>query len=359
MTIIHVCESFGGGIIDFIYYLTKYLPQYNHILIYGKRPEDDIKIKLPDYVDLIEWSNIGRNISMNDLKASKYLLRKLNRIEFDVLHLHSSKAGFIGRIISPFLNKRVNILFTPNGASFERKDIGSLTRFFFKSLEKIAANTNSNVVCVSKSESETFKKIGVDSFYINNGIEIELEKIRSPRKINKLIIISIGRITYQKNPKLFNSIANDLLDYDIEFIWIGDGEMKSELTSPNITVTGWLTKQNVLEIIEDGHVYLSTALWEGLPFSILYAMSYSIPLILFNSIGNIDLVENNFNGYIFNNKEEAKRHIIDLFNNKSLLNEMGDNSLKLVKKSFNVLDMALKYKEAYLGNFDQLNKPYI
>ena len=50
-------------------------------------------------------------------------------------------------------------------------------------------------------------------------------------------VYTLGRICYQKNPTLFNEIAEALPD--VKFIWIGDGELREQLTSKNIEITGW------------------------------------------------------------------------------------------------------------------------
>ena len=58
-------------------------------------------------------------------------------------------------------------------------------------------------------------------------------------------ICTVGRIGFQKNPKLFNEIAQEFPD--LQFTWIGDGELRNELTSKNINITGWLERKEVLK----------------------------------------------------------------------------------------------------------------
>ena len=63
-----------------------------------------------------------------------------------------------------------------------------------------------------------------------------------PLEDHDFTVFTLGRICYQKNPMLFNDIARALPE--IHFLWIGDGEMREELTSPNIEITGWLDRKN-------------------------------------------------------------------------------------------------------------------
>ena len=76
---------------------------------------------------------------------------------------------------------------------------------------------------------------------VRNSIDLNTVKPKLEEK-NKHIkrIGTLGRITYARNPKLFNALA--LNHPELEFIWIGDGELKHFLTAPNITITGWFTQ---------------------------------------------------------------------------------------------------------------------
>ena len=68
---------------------------------------------------------------------------------------------------------------------------------------------------------------------------------------------------------MFNEIAKNFPN--IQFTWIGDGELRSELTSKNITITGWLERKDVLKELNNNDIFILTSLWEGLPISLLEA----------------------------------------------------------------------------------------
>ncbi|MBK6979684.1 MAG: glycosyltransferase [Cytophagaceae bacterium] len=82
-----------------------------------------------------------------------------------------------------------------------------------------------------------------------------------------LTILTSGRISSQKNPSLFNAIALSFKDYpQVSFVWVGEGELSHCLTANNITITGWVSKEETNKYYSVADIYLSTALWEGLPF---------------------------------------------------------------------------------------------
>jgi len=142
------------------------------------------------------------------------------------------------------------------------------------------------------------------SCLVRNGIDIkEIVKSYSKIKNDILTIGIVGRITYARNPKLFNDIALKFPNYN--FVWIGDGELNHEITAPNIRITGWmLDHKKVLNELNNLDVYIQTSLWEGLPIAVLEAMALQKPVLATNVIGNKDVVVHNKTGFLFNSIDE-------------------------------------------------------
>lgn len=352
MKILHVVESFFGGVYDFIKDFTEITPEYQHTILYGKR--DGLKEKFEndfkENVDFILWKNAKREISLkNDFLALKELLNLLKKEKFDVIHLHSSKAGFLGRVAARICNQQNKVIYTTHGISFLRKDISNRKLQLYVSLEKIGSLCGGKTIACSKSEAEFIQSKRIKCSYINNGIKLEKKKIKVLKKENeKLKIATVGRMTIQKNPELFNKIAEGFIENkNIEFIWIGDGELKERLNSKNIKITGWLDQKEVQKQLARADIYLSTASWEGLSLAVLQAMENNLPLLLSNCVGNIDLVEEDYNGFLFKTKEEAIEKIKFLIKDKEKIKKLGENSYLLLKKEFDIQGMIKKYKILY------------
>jgi len=226
-------------------------------------------------------------------------------------------------------------------------------------LEWVVSKINGITICVSLSEAKLLQKIGIKSYFVNNGVEsFKVFTKKDQKEDNHLIkIVTIGRASTQKNPRLFNRIAESFEDQNIVFFWIGDGELANELTSKNIIITGWLTKAEIAEYLNNADIYLSTSLWEGLPFSVLDAMNYSLPLILHKCTGNIDLVWNGENGVIFSSVEGACEAISALVNDPKKRNLFGKKSKNFLKINFRRDQMIKDYRYAYSGKFEMLKKP--
>ncbi len=262
------------------------------------------------------------------------------------MHLHSAKANILGRIAA----KRINynkVIYSPHGATFLRKDVSAFTRNIFALIEKSANIFPATIIGVSKSESDAYKKIGVKADYVNNGkyfSEYKSEK----KETGILNIVTTGRAAMQKNPGAFNQIASAFINHpEINFTWIGDGIQRNLLTSTNIKITGWVERAEVEKYLSESHIYISTALWEGLPYAVLEAMSMQLPLLLSNCPGNSDLVINNINGFLYSNTKQAIDFVHQYLKNKSLLVEHGKASFNMLQTSFNLQQMADGYRKIY------------
>lgn len=351
MKIVHVVECFAGGVFSFLSNLTNELDKEEYIVIYGTNRDNtpsDFREKFPSNTKFIPWRNASRSLNpLKDLKALWELYTILKNIDnIDIIHLHSSKAGFLGRIVSFLLGKSKKTIYTPHAISFLRLDVSPKKRKIFIWMEKFASFFCGKIVACSKSEKEAIEKQGIKNVtFINNGIKpLQVEK-----KVNtsdKITIISVGRLSIQKNPKLFNDIALEFIDNpDIQFIWCGDGELKSELISPNIKCTGLIDRKALENYLSNADIYLSTSLWEGLPLSVLEAMSIGLPVVLSDCVGNKDLVEDR--NFLYQDKQKAIRIISYYVKNRNLLIENGLKSKKTFDRDFKLENMANLYYRLY------------
>ena len=354
MLIIHVLDPFAGGLATFLRLLTEQLSDDYHVIIHGERNElasfKEVRTLFPKKnIRFIQWKSVQRNLSASkDFKAYAELVSILRRFKSaDVVHLHSSKAGFLGRIACRQLGIK-QIIYTPNGAPFLINDASKFKLKLYETLEKFANYLGGKVVCSSESEQKEYVERGIKADFINNGTKIGKHSFIKDKDYNKFRIVTSGRVADQKNPKIFNEIAEAFIDLShFEFVWIGDGENLTDLLAPNIKITGWLSKEGVRQEIAKADLYLSTSYFEGLPFSVMEAMALGKCLLLSDCTGNIDLVKNGINGQIFKTKEEAINNIIYFFLNKEITISMGLNSIEICQDYFNIEDTAFNYKLQY------------
>lgn len=335
--VLHISETFVGGVYTYIKQLSKYSERNNlkTFIIHGhERVEENKEVLLKDFsenIDLIQVE-MTREISIfRDLVSLKKIVLAIIKIKPDVIHVHSSKAGVLGRIARIFYPK-AKLFYTPHGYSFIREDITKRKKTVFKLFEKIITFFfGGSIIACGDQEYEEAKKLG-KSKLIRNGVFIdEIVKYNKENYNQKLTIGTSGSIYLPKNPELFNEIANLLPD--CEFVWIGDGELKDKLLAKNIKITGWKSREETLQNVNNLDVYISTSSWEGLPFSIIEALALSKPIISSNIKGN--RVTINQNGFICNNVEEFVSSIKKL-EDKETREKFGKESLKIANKLFNL-----------------------
>ena len=304
-----------------------------------------------NYIEIAE-----RKIKLKDIFALRNFI-KLNSI--DIIHAHGKGAGAIGRLIRIFMNK--SLIYTFHGIHYECHN------FFIKKLyilyENILGRFDSYKVLVSKSEEKfAFSlniKLGKNTKIINNGvfnkpIKNYIRNIKNKRneKRKKISVISICRFVNQKN--IFEMIKIALLMPEINFLIVGDGELRDKISNEileskikNVRLIG--RKKNVFKYLYDADIYLSTSLYEGLPLSILEAMSVGLPIIASNVIGNSDTIEHKKSGYLYGlrNINEAVQYINKLANDQSLIISMGKEAFNRQRKFFSKEKMIIKYSCLY------------
>jgi len=357
LKVVHIIEALGGGVYTYFNDLSTYFGEdeiksrIDTTIIYSaNRKEIDkekIKFEFSSNINLVEINMLRSFSPFQDLKSVIRLTKELKKINPDIIHLHSSKAGVLGRIAYFFLFKKKKLYYSPHGYSFLRTDISKSIRKIYWFIEKsIQAIFGGITIACGDTEFEIAKKIG-NSKLVRNGVDIE--RIREnfvETKNDKLTIGILGRITYQKNPVLFNEIALNFPDFN--FVWIGDGELNYLLTAPNIRITGWFfDRESILKELNSIDVYLQTSLWEGLPIAVLEAMALEKPVIASNIIGNKDIVIHNETGFLFDEISDLEPYFQTLSNaeNRNLFAKKAfERCSELFDKNKNFEELVAIYK---------------
>ena len=345
-----VSEAMGGGVFTYLVSLANQLAdRYEIMLAYAVRPQtpEDFQDYYDPRIQLKEIKNFKRSINpFEDFKAMFELKKAAKEFQPDIIHLHSSKAGVIGRVA--FNCRKVPVYYTPHAYSFLMDNYSTWKKAVFHFAEWLCARTNCTTISCSYGEHLETLKLTKRATYVNNGIDIaELNEILGPagqcRYPDK--VYTVGRICHQKGPVLFNQIAAAFPE--AEFIWVGDGEQRSLLTSPNIFVTGWKDRETTLKEAEKYGIFLLTSRWEGMPVSLLEAMARKKLCIVSDVIGCNDLIQNEKNGFVCADLDSfihAVRRGLD--SNHDTLKEQAS---KDIQEKYRIQYMADAYDRIYSG----------
>ena len=352
--ILFVVEAMGGGIFSYIVDLANELSaRYDIWIAHGIRPETpkDYKKYFHKNIQLIRIRHFTRSVDLiKDVQALLELWQITREICPDVIHLHSSKAGVVGRIA--FWNSQIPLFYTPHGYSFLMKNQKTIVQCMYRMIESVCSHARCTSISCSLGEHKETLKLTKRAIQIDNGVNIKaLQKtidaftaFRQPEG-HPFTVYTLGRICFQKNPSLFNQIAIALPD--VQFLWIGDGEMRQVLDAPNITVTGWVEHTQAIQLALSADAFILTSLWEGLPISLLESMYMKKPCIVSDVEGNHDVIHTGSNGFVCRRLEEFLQAIRSI--QREFPSEMVDKSYDSICQHYNTEEMARQYEKAYFG----------
>lgn len=325
---LHVVESFATGVLGIVELLANGMAQGGaevHVA-YSRRKETpaDFAAQFDQRVVFHELKLARGPSPREDIVGLWHIYQLIKTLNPDVVHVHSSKAGFLGRVawrLAQWTGQRSRLFYSPHGWSFLQENLGRLERLLYLTLERFAHACGGTIVGCSKGEAEVGlgHVSGGRITWIDNAVNPPERMARPTRTDSKLRIVTSGRICYQKNPALFAEIATALRDEQVEFVWLGTagegaGEMEQALR-PAVTVTGWLPRKEVLSTLAQSDVYLQTSRWEGMPVSVIEAMMLGLPVVASNVVGNRDIVEDHQTGYLFDDAGEAVEALRELIRN--------------------------------------------
>lgn len=354
LKILFFVEAMGGGVFTYIVDLSNELvKKYDMYVAYGVRPQTpkDYKNYFDSRINLIFIPDYGRSINLRSDWLSFREMQKIARdVSPDIIHLHSSKSGALGRWA--FNGHKIPVFYTPHGYSFLMSNYGIVKRNIYKFVEELSAKRCCTTIACSKGEYEETLKLTKRAEYVNNGINVEelsklLSEVTSTNDVEKekrsLTVFTLGRINYQKGPDLFNEVASMLPD--VKFVWIGDGPLRDKLKSPNITITGWMDRREALKVSASADIFILTSLWEGLPISLLESMYMKKLCIVSDVIGNHDVIQNEVNGYVCKGAEEFVTDIQKA--GQKGTEQIIETAYKEVINNYNTTVMAENYSRIY------------
>lgn len=347
--ILMICESFGGGVFTYVCQLCNDLrDRFDIYLAYSVRPQTPKNYKefLDPQIHLIEVKNFGKISDISgDIKAIRELRDIADEIQPDIIHLHSSIAGGIGRIA--FGNSNIPVIYTPHGYAHILMGAGIKSRIF-KFAEKLLGNRAITLTCC-ESEDEEAKKFSKKTAYIETGVNLKelsaaLDGIE-PVENDKFTVFSLGRICVQKQPQVFNRIAESVPE--ARFLWIGDGELRDQLTAPNIEITGWKPRHEALAIAKGADAFILCSLGEAIAMSLIENMYIKKLCLVSDVIGNKSVIRDGVNGYVCNKAEEYAERIRNAM--KAFPYELSENAYQDILNIYNTYVMKEKYIRFYEG----------
>ena len=278
-----------------------------------------------------------------------YYFIKKNRI--NVVHTHHRNDTIYACILK-LLVTELKIHYTVHGPSVA----SSPNSLFYFVLHKwfllLSNHLVDNIIYISNFTKDivqnSFSKLKSAKVIYNGtpvpSINKSVLEIRNNIEVNmdSFVVSIIGGIEGYKRPDLVIEIAEMIKDNkDIFFVFIGDGNEKNKIK--NLISQKHLTNIKFVSVtryignyINASDLVISTAIGEGFGRTIIEAMSLKKPVISFNNGGPMEIIVNNYNGFLINNMciKTFSNSILRLYNDEKLAKLMGSNGSELYLKKF-------------------------
>lgn len=248
---------------------------------------------------------------LGDAAALSRLSLILRREQFDLIHLHSSKAGFLGRAAARLAGVAAPVVYSPHGFAFLGAGHPARRRAYL-ALEQLAGPWCDRIIAVSPGERTIALHAGLAGpdqvVCIPNGIA----PVRLPPAYDRAamrrqlgqpsgapLIGTVARLAAQKNPRLFLDAAARVLRArpDARFVWCGGGEL-ADLARAQAHALGIAPacqflghRDDAAQVLAALDMFWLTSDYEGMPLAPLEALALHVPIVASDVVGTRDLLQ--------------------------------------------------------------------
>lgn len=286
LRILHVSQPTHGGVGRVVAGLASWQSGQGHDVTVACSPGTQLAEELADDTHLVRWD--ARRSPHQGVPGELRALRRIvAQTRPDVVHLHSSKAGLIGRLL---LRRRVPTIYQPHGWSFYAATglVGRAATLW----EKVALRWTSALVCVSEAEAAQGRAtIDASARVVRNGVDTTYWSPRDRRGARDrlgvaaaaTVVVCVGRFDEAKGHVPFAPWWRELLAQrpGTELVLVGNGDLEDEVRAAYAgTPTRFVTDcTDARDWLAASDAVVAPSRWEGGALAPLEAMSMGRPVV--------------------------------------------------------------------------------
>lgn len=352
MKILHVGEYVNGGVATYLRTLLNRLQKYNDIENY---------LLISEYKSQKNWENITKKVFyykykrsiVNIFSAIKQIHEVIEKVNPDIIHVHSTWAGLFVRLPYLFRKRKAKIIYQSHGWAF-LMDTSKYKKNIYALVERILSMPTDKIINISNYEQNQAIKYGLNKnkmIMIYNGVEDKVNKsnLKLNWDKNKINLLFVGRLDKQKGLDLFLDVYDKMKLENIHLYVIGTSVLDNNLpqNTKYVTYLGWVDSKDIDEYYQACDAVIMPSRWEGFGLVAIEAMRNSKPVIASNMGALPELIKNNINGYIFDIEKDDTLEETLLNINKIELQELGKQARLIYLKNFVDLMFVEKVYELY------------
>lgn len=348
ITVVHLVTrlELGGAQLNTLYTAEHLDPlRFDVYLLCG--PGGMLRSRLAEADRLVVVPALGREIRvLKDLQALVQLVQLFKRLRPQIVHTHSSKAGILGRLAASLAGIPV-IVHTVHGFSFSPFQ-SFAKRNFYRLAERFCRRLTSHFIFVARGDIDLalrHKLVVAGNFsLIRSGFPMEkfLGRHGDPAALKTRFALPAGGFVCgtiapfkpQKGLWHLAAIAAIVIRRNpaVLFFIAGDGEQRRELEAElrrrgiaaNFRLPGFIPDvENAMDCFDIG---VSTALWEGLPQSLVQLRLKKKAVVASDIPGNREVIRDGENGFLLpvSGHERFADAILRLAADAGLRRRLGD-----------------------------------
>ena len=273
MKILHVTECMNAGVEQAIFHLSNKFKDDEHHLLWDSHNDAPTNFqRIQDF--------FGANASHWQggwTRKFFFYQKEVSTKRPDVIHVHSSKAGVVTRI----LPRKSTLIYSPHCYAFERQDISLSFRRFIWFIENLL-NLNTSAISVNwPIEYHAAQKMLIKRkvFFVPLVTFNTTNQYVNPVPTN-CDFLSIGRLRPQKDPAFFSDVAQ--LIPSAKFLWVGGSELElnNEIKNVSFNISKWMPTKMLEDCIQKSLATLITSKWESGPLTLFESLNQGTPVVV-------------------------------------------------------------------------------
>ncbi|HOB90845.1 MAG TPA: glycosyltransferase family 4 protein [Bacillota bacterium] len=255
--------------------------------------------------------------SPGNTKACLLLRRLLSRTHYDLIHVHTPVASFLGRLLARATHQG-KTLYTAHGFHFYE---GAPLRnwLVYYTAERLAARWTDGLIVMNTEDLENAQRMGFELgknlFYVH-GVGVDLDRYAASSihensvrvelgiPTNDLVVTCVAELNRNKNQDYlldaWRLFSRKFTDAHLLLVGGGDaGALERKVKRERISRVHFLGYRcDVPDILQMTDVAVLVSKREGLPRCLLEAMAAGKPVVASNVRGNRDLVDHEQTGFL-------------------------------------------------------------
>ena len=292
----------------------------------------------------------ARHSLTGSLKCLSQLKELLSREQYDLVHTHTETGGLLLKLAHSEKRKS-KFIFTPHGMSFW-KGSSLKSQLVYRPLERWICSAMDMNIGMNMEEVENLEQWNKRTAHYVHGVGLNVARMQNPSRSREQMreefglaesdkfIASIGELDDNKNHITVIKALATLGRKDFKYVVCGVGPNKDMLLAEaectglkeNVILAGY--RSDIPDVLNAADIFVFPSFHEGMPVSALEGMACSLPVVCSAIRGNVDVVKDGDNGYLFkpSDVDTLSRQIALLMDNEALRQQMGAKNKEIVRE---------------------------